>query len=146
MYGVAFCSACGELADDPKCGQGKTSSYAMFRVKVNYPKKPGSEEKYGPTAWLSCKAFGFCADKLQGATKGDIVHIAGRMVTENWQDKDGNKRSALNLIAEHVEYFGRGKQASPTTAAPAQGQAQQPPRNPNALYEQAGGDESDIPF
>ena len=44
-------------------------------------------------------------------TKGRMAVVSGRLETRNWTDKDGNKRKAVEVIAESV-YFGDSKKES----------------------------------
>ena len=42
-----------------------------------------------------------CAEHL---TKGHGVRVVGRLKQERWEDADGNARSKLVIVAEHVEF------------------------------------------
>ena len=42
-----------------------------------------------------------CGDELQ---KGRGVRVVGRLKQDRWQDKDGNPRSRVKIVAEHVEF------------------------------------------
>ena len=42
-----------------------------------------------------------CAEHL---TKGRGVRVVGRLKQERWEDGDGNARSKLMIVAEHVEF------------------------------------------
>lgn len=51
-------------------------------------------------------------------TKGRMAVISGRLQTRNWTDKDGNKRKAVEVVAENV-YFGDSKRNDSETAVPS---------------------------
>lgn len=51
-------------------------------------------------------------------TKGRMAVISGRLQTRNWTDKDGNKRKAVEIVADNV-YFGDSKRNDSETAAPS---------------------------
>lgn len=51
-------------------------------------------------------------------TKGRMAVVSGRLQTRNWTDKDGNKRKAVEIVAENV-YFGDSKRNDSETAAPS---------------------------
>lgn len=51
-------------------------------------------------------------------TKGRMAVVSGRLQTRNWTDKDGNKRKAVEIVAENV-YFGDSKRNDSETSAPA---------------------------
>lgn len=42
-----------------------------------------------------------CADEL---TKGRGVRVVGRLKQDRWQDQEGNPRSRVKIVAEHVEF------------------------------------------
>ena len=51
------------------------------------------------TAWG--KLATVCAEHL---TKGRGVRVVGRIKQERWEDGDGNSRSKVVIVAEHVEF------------------------------------------
>ena len=51
-------------------------------------------------------------------TKGRMAVVSGRLQTRNWTDKDGNKRKAVEIVAENV-YFGDSKRNDSETSSPA---------------------------
>lgn len=51
-------------------------------------------------------------------TKGRMAVVSGRLQTRNWTDKDGNKRKAVEIVADNV-YFGDSKRNDSETSAPA---------------------------
>lgn len=51
-------------------------------------------------------------------TKGRMAVVSGRLQTRNWTDKDGNKRKAVEVVAENV-YFGDSKRNDSEPSAPA---------------------------
>lgn len=51
-------------------------------------------------------------------TKGRMAVISGRLQTRNWTDKDGNKRKAVEIVADNV-YFGDSKRNDSETTSPA---------------------------
>lgn len=42
-----------------------------------------------------------CADEL---SKGRGVRVVGRLKQDRWQDQEGNPRSRIKIVAEHVEF------------------------------------------
>lgn len=51
-------------------------------------------------------------------TKGRMAVVSGRLQTRNWTDKDGNKRKAVEIVAENV-YFGDSKRNDSETTSQA---------------------------
>lgn len=70
----------------------------------------GGKKKDGsswPTEWFDLKAFGKDGDSgeaLADVKKGDMVWVkVGRLVQEQWKDKDGNPRSKVVIKVEEFE-------------------------------------------
>ena len=42
-----------------------------------------------------------CAEQLE---KGRGVRVVGRLKQDRWQDQEGNPRSKVKIVAEHVEF------------------------------------------
>ena len=64
--------------------------------------------------------------------------VSGRLQMRNWTDKDGNKRTSAEVVADNI-YFGDSKRdgTSSPAAFPAAGPAQD--------YEELGAEE-EVPF
>lgn len=45
--------------------------------------------------------------------KGDQVLVEGRIQTRNFEDKDGNKRYATEVVIEHMDFVGSKKEQIP---------------------------------
>lgn len=71
-------------------------------------------------------------------TKGRMAVVSGRLQTRNWTDKDGNKRKAVEIVAENV-YFGDSKRNDSETTAPS---AQSAP----ADFATIEGEDEGLPF
>lgn len=63
-----------------------------------------------PTHWIDCVAWGSVAEFMSRyiSEKGRMVVLDGRLQTRAWQDKNGNNRKSVEVVAEHV-YFGDSK-------------------------------------
>ncbi|MEK7383276.1 MAG: single-stranded DNA-binding protein, partial [Elusimicrobiota bacterium] len=64
--------------------------------------------------------------------KGSPVHVEGRLRSHDYQDKDGNKRSGIEVEARRVQIL----EKAPTAVASGAGE-------PEAL---AGADIEEVPF
>lgn len=70
------------------------------------------------TDWLNVTAWRGTADYInQYFTKGRMIVVSGRIQTRNYTDKDGNKRTATDIIAENA-YFADSKRDSTAQADP----------------------------
>lgn len=89
------------------------------------------------TAWRSTADF---VGKY--FSKGRMAVVIGRIQVRNYQDKEGNKRIATEIVADSV-YFGDSKKDGGNSAAPSA--APQTDSAPQDDYG-ADGDDDDLPF
>jgi single-strand DNA-binding protein len=90
----------GNLATDVDVKEvGDDKQVANFVLAVD---RPGSEEAdfFRVSAWN--KQAELCGRYL---SKGRRVGIDGRLRSRSWEDDDGNKRSAVDVVAHHVEFL-----------------------------------------
>src|SRR5439155_26515021 len=50
--------------------------------------------------------------------KGSPIMVEGRLQTRDWETKDGQKRNAVEVVAERVQFMGRSKSASGAPGVP----------------------------
>lgn len=68
----------------------------------------------GPTAdFVDVVTWGATAEFVDKYfAKGRMAVVSGRLQIRGWTDKDGNKRRAAEIVADHV-YFGDSKRSEP---------------------------------
>jgi single-strand DNA-binding protein len=102
----------GNLGRDPE-GRFLASGDAVsnFSVAVTESwKDKNSGEKRENTTWYRVNAFGKLAEICnQYLKKGSQVQIVGKMVSRDWEDKDGVKKTSWELKADQMVMLG-GKQ------------------------------------
>ena len=101
----------GRLTRDPAvkefAGGGKV---AEFGFAVNNRKKNGDAWVDEPV-FMECKVFnrgalGKLADLAEKyLTKGKQVYLEGHLVYEQWTSKSSEKRNALRVIVDKIEFF-----------------------------------------
>ena len=116
----------GRLVADPelKTTQNGTS-VASFRLAVdrNYQPKGATEKQ---ADFIPCVAWRQTAEFISKYfTKGRTIAVEGSLQSRNYEDKQGQKRTAIEVIVERVHFTGERavtEQASapPASAAPAQ--------------------------
>lgn len=63
--------------------------------------------KEAPANFIDCVAWGKAAEILaQYATKGKQIAVTGRIQTRPWEDKDGNKRKATEVVIDQFQLLG----------------------------------------
>lgn len=106
----------GRLTRDPELRTTNTGkSVCSFSIAVDRQFKTQD----GPTAdFFDCTAWGQPGEFLsQYGGKGRVVGVSGRLENREWQDNDGNKRRATNVIADRVQLL--DKKSDPPSGAAA---------------------------
>lgn len=86
-----------------KTTQSKTY-VANFSIAVKRNFKNGNGEY--ESDFFNCVAFGKIAEKINKyVRKGDLVGIEGRLQVRKYTDKNGNNRSATDVIVENIEFL-----------------------------------------
>jgi len=117
-------------------GEKTLNQQTNFRLATDEQWKDKTGEKVQRTEWHRIVTFGklaeICGNYL---SKGRLVYIEGRIQTRSWDDKDGNKRYATEIIALNMQMLER--KGSDQSKAPA---------NEGSSFEGAEMAEKDVPF
>jgi single-strand DNA-binding protein len=135
----------GNLTRDPELRKlNGDKSVCSFGLAINRRYKQGDEMKEEVT-FIDCEAWGRTADLVaQYLTKGRACFVEGRLKLDQWDDKDGQKRSKLKVVADAVQFLDSGKRgdgAPHDEPLPSEQAAATPPKKPAP----AAGDDA-IPF
>ena len=87
----------GNLARDPELRYTPAGDAVLavgLAVNETYTQNGQAQKK---VHWLDATLWRELAEAYKGLHKGDPVQIAGRLVTEQWTDKDGNKRHSTKV-------------------------------------------------
>ena len=105
----------GRLTKAPELKQTQNGkSVCGFTIAVD---RSRDREK---TDFIPIVAWGKTAEFIsQWFGKGDLITIAGRIEVRNYEDKNGNKRTATEIIAEEA-FFGGSKNNGKTEGKPAE--------------------------
>ena len=134
----------GRLAADPQMRQTQAGkSVCSFRIACDRGRKDANGQNQ--TYWLDVVAWDKTADFVsRHFSKGSMIAVTGRLQSRNYQDKNGNNRTAIEIVANQVSFCGEKKQETKPF----------PPANENALnFSQGGNDDfapvedaDDLPF
>ena len=139
----------GRLARDPELRRTQAGvSVTSFRIACDRDFKSQSGEK--ETDWIDIVAWRNTAEFVSKYfQKGRVAIVEGRLQTRDWTDKDGNRRTAVEVVADNV-YFGDSKRdggnsydAAPAFGAPMGGYAAPVGDNQFAEIDEEDGD---LPF
>ena len=95
----------GRLARDPELRQTVNNvAVASFAVAVN---RSYQKEKEQLADFIECVAWRGPAEFVaRYFAKGDPIALEGRLQVRSYEDKQGNKRRAYEVICENVEFTG----------------------------------------
>ena len=98
----------GRLARDPELRRTQSGiAVTSFRIACDRDFKSQNGEK--STDWIDVVAWRQTAEFVSKFfTKGRMAIVEGRLQSRDWTDKDGNKRTAIEVVADNV-YFGDSK-------------------------------------
>jgi single-strand DNA-binding protein len=108
MAGVNKVILVGNLGADPEVKYLSTgTTVANFRMATTENRVNRAGEKTPVTEWHRIVAFGrlaeICGEYL---SKGKQVYIEGRLRTRSWEDKDGNRKWATEIVATQMQMLG----------------------------------------
>lgn len=101
----------GRLAADPELRQtGSGVSVTSFTIAVDRAYSKGTDRQ---TDWIDIVAWRSTAEFIcNHFRKGSPIVIKGHIETRNWEDKQGNKRKSVEVVAEEVEFVPRSTAAA----------------------------------
>lgn len=103
--------------------QGGTAVTDIGLAVNDRRKHAQTEEWIEETSFVDVTLWGRTAEVAhQYLGKGSAVLIEGRIKQDRWEDKDGNKRQKLRVIAEKMQMLGSGKGQPGGSASQSQGQ------------------------
>ncbi|MBQ9392819.1 MAG: single-stranded DNA-binding protein [Oscillospiraceae bacterium] len=95
----------GRLVRDPELRRTQSGiSVTSFRLACDSDFKSQSGER--TTTWIDVVAWRQTAEFVSKYfAKGRMAVVEGRLQSRDWTDKDGNKRTTIEIVADNV-YFG----------------------------------------
>lgn len=122
----------GRLVADPELRRTQSGiAVASFNLAVDQDYKAQNGERgvdFIPiVAWRGTAEF---AEKY--FEKGQMAIVSGRLTSRRYEDKNGNKRTAYEVVASNI-YFAGSKAKNETDSAPQ-------------TFDNISDDDSDLPF
>ena len=129
MRGFSKAIITGNITRDPELRTTTGgSSVCSFTVAVNRNYRGTDGEQKEEVSFIDCSAWGKLAETIaQYGKKGNGVLVSGRLNQRSWEDKNGNKRSSVEIVVEDFNFVGGGRDGGNTSgnySAPASGSAQ----------------------
>lgn len=139
----------GRLAADPEMRQTTTGKrVCTFRIACDRGRKDANGNSQ--TDWIPCTAWEKTAEFIyKYFQKGSMIAVDGRLQSRQYQDKNGQNRIAVEIVANNVNFCGSKESSSPAPRNAAQRPAapsQRTQGEPDADYATIDDDEGDLPF
>ena len=139
----------GRLARDPELRQTNSGkNVCTFRIACDRGRKDPNGQSIAD--WLDVTAWDKTAEFVcRYFQKGSLIVVDGRLQTRQYQDKNGQTRTATEIVAQNVNFAGSKESTHPATESHAQRPAAAPQRTqvePDADYSPIDDDEGDPPF
>jgi single-strand DNA-binding protein len=97
-------------------------SVANFSLAVSRSWKDQSGNTQEQTSFINCVAWGKAGEIIaQYTSKGSPLLVSGRLDQRSYDDKDGNKRQAVEVYVEDFNFIGgnRGGESDASSSAPS---------------------------
>ncbi|MFA4845763.1 MAG: single-stranded DNA-binding protein [Patescibacteria group bacterium] len=132
----------GRVGQDPEVRQtGSGKTVASFSLATSEQWKGADGEKHEETTWHKIVAWNRTAEIVgEYVRKGGQIFIEGKLTIQEWEDRDGNKRTTPEVVASQVILLGgrgdgqssgrRQEERKPSKPAqPTGGYSTPPPEN-----------------
>jgi single-strand DNA-binding protein len=115
----------GRLGRDPETRYtGAGQAVANFSLATDESYKDRNGERQKRTEWHKIVVWGKQAEIAQQyLKKGSLIFLEGRIQSREWQDKEGQKRTSFEIVANNFRMLGGRSDAA---AAAAGGTASRP--------------------
>lgn len=134
----------GRLAYEPELRTTPSGvSVCRFSIAVDRNYTPKGEERRAD--FIDCTAWRQTAEFVcRYFHKGSMIALEGSIQTENFTDKDGNKRKSVTVVANNVSFCGSKAESgnNPVFTQPAPSYADAD----NSDFEEIVDDDDDLPF
>ncbi len=147
----------GRLGRDPETRYTSSGqAVCNFSMATDESFRDRSGERQKRTEWHKIVVWGKLAEICQKyLKKGSQIYLEGRIQTRQWDDKEGNKRTSLEIVASAMQMLDRraeGVAAGASAAASASGGEPGAPEDSHApasaddFSPGPGPSDEDIPF
>jgi len=97
----------GNLTKDPELRPTSGSSLCKLRIAVNTRRKDETGQWVDKPNYFDITVWGNQGERCaQYLTKGRPVAIDGRLEWREWETPEGNKRQAVDVVADTVQFLG----------------------------------------
>ena len=110
----------GNLGRDPELRYSPAgAAIANLSLATNEVRNTKDGQREIRTEWHRVIAFGKLAEICgQYLAKGKQVYVEGRLQTRSWEDREGNKKFATEIVATSMVMLGRAGEPPADSLAP----------------------------
>jgi single-strand DNA-binding protein len=106
-YGVNRVTLVGNVGDEPRVSEREGEAFvANFPLATNefYRNKEG--EEVSKTEWHRIVVWNKGAEIVKNhVKKGDALYVEGKITTNSWDDKEGNKHYSTEVICDNFLFL-----------------------------------------
>lgn len=130
----------GRLTAEPELRRtGTGTACCSFSLAVKRPRAKDTTDFLNFVVWQQGAEY-LC----QYGHKGDLVGVSGSLTSRNWEDKNGNKRTAYEVVCDSVELLSSKRSSEGNTNTTQnqnsyQGGYSQPQQNGTQYQQQSFG-------
>ena len=131
----------GRLSRDPELRQTTTGkNVASFTIACSRGRKDANGKDL--VDWIPVVAWEHTAEFVcKYFEKGSLIAIDGRLQSRTYKDRDGNNRTAIEIVANNANFAGSKSTGGGSNSVPAGNSYNEP----TAQYDEIE-DEGDLPF
>ena len=131
----------GRLSRDPELRQTTTwKNVASFTIACSRGRKDANGKDL--VDWIPVVAWEHTAEFVcKYFEKGSLIAIDGRLQSRTYKDRDGNNRTAIEIVANNANFAGSKSSGGGSNSVPAGGSYNEP----TVQYDEIE-DEGDLPF
>ena len=141
----------GNLGRDPEARHLEGGLVvAKFPLATNESYRDKSGEWQTLTEWHDVVAWRGLAERVERSLKkGSLAYVEGKLTKRKWQDKDGNDRYSVEIVAQSIRFLDKRESSGSSMTMPSagdefppSGQFEKAPK-PEAMSHPA---DDDLPF
>jgi single-strand DNA-binding protein len=123
MRGVNRVTLIGNLGKDPDIQYlDGNIGVAKFSLATTETFKDRTGKLISQTEWHTVVLWRGLAELAQKYLhKGSLVYIEGRLRTRSWEDKEGNKKFATEVVGDNLIMLDKKTETNPASQPPAEG-------------------------
>ena len=135
------CNMIGRMTADPELRRtGDGTPVCTFSHAVRRPRTKDVSDFVDFVAWRQSAEY-----LSQYGHKGDLVAVSGPLQSRKWTDKNGNNRTAFEVVANNAQFV-ESKRDSQATGLPAGEPAAFSNADSSDFAEISGAMDDDLPF